>query len=161
MGFLLTQLYPLSAVILFTCLTWTASMMLQRLIDQLPTDGIPLHIELNQQLVKWKRNLALINNYIQKINNYFGVILLAFLVKQLVNFVTYIYFLIKAMQTNDLVSLKFLSVSLVKTVIYVTLLALVSHRIKQKVLTADSLLESLYENIMNFRSRKLVSSFVT
>lgn len=135
-GFSITDLYPLSGVVLFACLTWTASMMLQRLIDQLPTDEIPQQMELNQQLVKWKRNLGLINDYIEKINHFFGFILLAFLAKNLFNFITYSYFMMKVIQSNDQITLRRLSIMFTKTVLYVSLPVMASHRIKQKVRTA-------------------------
>ena len=125
------------------CLTLTASMMFQRLIDQLPTDEIPLHVELNQQLITWKRNLGLINDYIDKINHFFGVILLAFVTEQLFNFITYIYFLAKALQNKDFSMQLLLSINLVKTIMYVALLALVSHRIKQKVTSFQSCASTL------------------
>jgi len=133
-GFWFSQIYPTVAVIFYMCLTWSASMMLQHLIDQLPNSEIPLRLELNQQLLKWKRNFGIIGDYIAKINNFFGVTLLAFLTRQLFNFIFYIYWLMDELQEPiDSYTRNLLIIYITRIVIYVALLALISHRIKQKV----------------------------
>lgn len=134
-GFWLSELYSINAVMFFMVLTWTASLMLQHLIDQLPVSEIPLHFGLNHRLLNWKRNFRMISDYIGKINSYFGVMLLAFLTRELFNFIFYIYWLMDELQEpiNSYMR-NLLIIYIIKIVIYVAFLALVSHRIKQKVL---------------------------
>ena len=132
-GYWISCLYPSTAIILFMCLAWVASMMLQRLIDELPTNLIPFHSELNQELVKWKRDYRSISDYIEKINHFFGFILLAFLATILINFVTYIFWLIKCVQQGNFFYENVLAFLIFKNVIYALFLIMISHRIKQKV----------------------------
>ena len=142
LGYWLGTLYPVSAVVLFMSLTWMASMMLQRLVDDLPTAAIPVHYELNEQLVTWKRHYRLISDFIERINHLFGAILLTYIASQIFNYVTYIFWLIlefkhkksavlQLQESKELQTL--LMVYLVRNGAYVFSLIMVSHRIKQKV----------------------------
>ena len=120
-------------------LTWTASLMLQHLIDQLPTyDEFPLHVEVNRQLLEWKLKFELINDYIEKIDRFFGVVLLGYMAKQLFNIVAYIYWLaVRIQQSREFDLQMTLAVYLSRNLAYVFLLSFVSYRIKQKVRKAD------------------------
>ena len=135
-GYWISCLYPSTAAISFVCLAWTASMMLQGLIAELPTNLIPFHTELNQQLVKWKRDYRLISEYIEKINHFYGFILLAFLATLLINFVTYIFLLVKCVQQGNFAAENALTILIIKNIIYAFFLILISHRIRQQVSNA-------------------------
>ena len=126
-------------------LTWTASLMLQHLIDQLPTyDEFPLHVEVNRQLLEWKLKFELINDYIEKIDRFFGVVLLGYMAKQLFNIVAYIYWLaVRIQQSREFDLQMTLAVYLSRNLAYVFLLSFVSYRIKQKVRKADRRLRDL------------------
>jgi len=136
----MTDFYRVNALILFMCLTWTASMMLERLIDDLPKNNISYNMEISQKLVKWKLAYQLINNYIEKINRFFGIILLASLTKQLFSSVTYLYWLILEVETTTDVSFQMLLIFyLIRNITYIVALTMISYRIKQKVLGSNRL----------------------
>ena len=144
MGFWFARLYPLSAVVFFIVLTWTASFMLQHLIDGLPTDEIPQHVEINQQLLKWKLKFELINDYIEKINGFFGVILLSYMGQQLFNIIAFTYWLTtRILQSREFEIQKMLIIYLFRNLVYIFLLSFVSHRIKQKVRSVERNLRGL------------------
>lgn len=133
-GISLGRFYQVLAVFFFICLTWLASMMLDSLIDQLPANQVTANNDFGQQLRKWDHNFGLINDYIEEINRFFGLILLLALAKLVLNVDFRIFFIIQR-QHEETVFL-FLVDSLLGTplnVIYLTLILLVSHRIQQKV----------------------------
>ena len=136
----MTDFYRLSAVVLFMCLTWITSMMLERLIDDLPKNNISYNMEISQQLLKWKLAYQLISNFIEKINRFFGIILLAYLTRQLFSSVTYVYWLILEVEaTTDMEFQIMLVFYIIRNIAYVVVVTMVSHRIKQKVYTSNSL----------------------
>jgi len=132
-GYWIIDMYPISAVVLFMCLTWTASMMLQRLIDDLPTTTISSNMEMSPQMIKWKHNYQLISSFIEKINHFFGAILLTFISRQLFYFIAYIYLLVMLLQRESLELGTLFVFYLIKHVTYVFCITSVSHRIKKKV----------------------------
>ena len=137
----MTLLYQTTAVVFFAVLTLTTSMMLEHLIEQLPANETDLHGRLNQQLLKWKRHFGIISDCIEKIDDYFGVILLCFLAKQLFNIIAFTYWLAREFKHSSGIYPKTsLIVYLAKTVAYVVLVALVSHRVKQKVQIKSNIL---------------------
>jgi len=93
-------IYEALAVYLSLCLIWMGSMMLERVIDQLPTDLTPSYRELGKQLRKWERTFGLIKDYIENINSYLGVILLITVGKAIFVVNINIYFLIKSMSLS-------------------------------------------------------------
>lgn len=134
LGFWVTDFYRLSAIILFTCLAWTASMMLERLIDDLPKNNISYNMEISQQLVKWKLAYQLINNYIDKINGFFGIILLVYLARQVFSSVIHLYwFILEVEATTDVNFQMLLVFYIIRSITYVVCITMVSYRIKQKV----------------------------
>ena len=134
MGFWIAQLYQVSVLIFFMVLTSVTSMMLEHLIDQLSVIEIHSHGPLSQNLLKWKRNFGRISHCIDKINDFFGVVLLCFLTKQLVNIIAYTYWLIRELRYSSGIYPKtWLIFYIIRAVIYVVLTTLVSHRVKQKV----------------------------
>lgn len=140
-GYWVSSLYPSTAVVSFICLASTASIMLQRLVDELPTNLIPFQTELNQQLIKWKRDYRSVSNYIEKINHFYGFILLTFLAMLLINLVSYIFFLIKFVQQGNSALEKALAFLIIKNLVYALFLILICHRIKQKVTNAQTFSE--------------------
>lgn len=97
-------------------------------------------MEISQKLVKWKLAYQLINNYIEKINRFFGIILLASLTKQLFSSVTYLYWLILEVETTTDVSFQMLLIFyLIRNITYIVALTMISYRIKQKVLGSNRL----------------------
>ena len=130
----ISDIYPIGAIILFMCLAWMASMMLERLRDDLPTADISHNMEINPQMMKWKQNYQLINSFIEKIVRFFGVILLAFMSRQLFRFVCYFFFLVSAVRRQKAFEHQLLLIFyLIKHGAYVFSLTWVSHRIKTKV----------------------------
>ena len=109
-------------------------MMLDSLIDQLPANQVTANNDFGQQLRKWDHNFGLINDYIEEINRFFGLILLLALAKLVLNVDFRIFFIIQRRYEETVVL--FLVDNLLGTplnVIYLTLILLVSHRIQQKV----------------------------
>ena len=133
-GIWISQLYPVTAIIFFMILARMTSMMLENLIEELLVNDVSQKVILLWKVIEWKQQYRLINDYIYKINRFYGVILLSFLFTHLVYFITHIFFLIMdhlaSRNSND----QYMSVfQLLRTVTYLFLLTSVSHRIKQKV----------------------------
>lgn len=133
-GYRVAEVYQATAIISFMVLTSVTSMMLEYLTDQLPVNEMGRQNELNQQLLKWKRDLAAIADCVEAINNSFGFILLCFLTKQLFNVIAFTYWLTYELKYSaSFYSKTWLIVFLVKAVTYTGLIALVSHGVKRKV----------------------------
>lgn len=134
-GFWITQLYPITAVIVFMCLVCVASMMLERLVHELPAiNSITCHSELMWKVIKWKRNYQLIHDYVDKINDFFGFILLAFTIYQLFRLIFYLFWLYLEFQNQRVLSYQYtLIIYILRIVIYVSLLVSISQRITEKV----------------------------
>ena len=131
----LGHMYQSLATVLFLCLAWLASMMLERLSDQLPCDGTPFRPALSLQLLRWKRAFGLIRQYIEKINGSFGFILLLLLGKFVFYFIKEINEMLTLIKSFK-IELFLMTVSLLKTCFFLILIILFCHRIQQKVITA-------------------------
>ena len=127
-------LYQVMAIIFFLCLTWLASMMLDSLVDRLPPNEVVLHSDFDQELQKWEHNFHLINEYIEKINSFFGLILLLALGKLALNINFSAFFTMQKHrgETHFIYSIYSL-VEILVNGFHLTLILLVSHRIHQKV----------------------------
>ena len=131
-------MYQSLANVLFLCLTWLASMMLEHLSDQLPGDGTPSHPALNPKLLKWERAFELIRDYIDKINGSFGFILLITLGKSVFYSVMIIYNLLTRLSWP--INIDFLlksTVGIINHNFNFILIILVCQRIEQKVITSN------------------------
>ena len=134
-GMGVSTLYQFSAIFSFTYLTLMASMMLESLINQLPTNCTSFPSEINQHLAKWARNFELITNFVGKINSFFGLVLLIFMADVLFTFVLGPFVFLKGFEKKVEV---YYIVIVVKCVIHFTMVVLVSHSIKQKVNTVNN-----------------------
>ena len=137
MGIWFGYMYQSLAKVLFLCLTWLASMMLERLSDQLPCDGTPFRPALSLQLQRWECAFGLIRQYIEKINGSFGFILLLLLGKLVNYFVLFIRNLIKLIQSFKIESFLITTTGLLKISFVLVLITFFCHRIQRKVITAD------------------------
>ena len=133
----LGHMYQSLATVLFLCLAWLASMMLERLSDLLPCDGTPFRPALSLQLQRWECAFGLIRQYIEKINGSFGFILLLLLGKLVNYFVLFIRNLIKLIQSFKIESFLITTTGLLKISFVLVLITFFCHRIQRKVITAD------------------------
>ena len=135
MGYWISELYPISAVVSFLCLAAMTSSMLQILIDELQLIDILFYDQLNQRLLRWKRHYRLIGDLIHKINAFYGAIFIWYMIKQLINVVTYSFWLVLEIRSLRMFSLQCqLVVYLLRIAMYVSLLTMMAHRIKIQVL---------------------------
>lgn len=135
MGFWITQLYPITAAILFVYLTRMASMMLEKLVHELPeTHIISYRPVLILEVAKWKRNYHLIHDFIEEISGFFGFILLVFFGYQLAKFTTFLFWLDHELKYQRVLWYQYqLIIYSVRVIIYVWLLPLTTHQITKKV----------------------------
>jgi len=114
-------------------------MMLQNLIDELLATNDCWQLVFHWQVLKWKNHYQLITDYIYKINRFYGVILLSFLLSQLITFIACIFFLIMDYITSRQLNFEYImAIQLLRTVTYLFLLTFVSHRVKQKVFNSET-----------------------
>ena len=137
MGIWFGYMYQSLAKVLFLCLTWLASMMMERLSNQLPCDGTLSRPSLSLQLLRWERAFGLIRQYIEKINGSFGFILLLIFGKSVFYSMLDIYNLLTLQSTSiDIDFLPKYAVDILNQNFNLILIILICHRIERKVITA-------------------------
>ena len=121
-GMLMIDLYIYFAVILFVCLTCSASLSIQTIIVEVQNHFPPLRGAVIAQLMKWKQNYFLISSYVELIDRFFGMFLFVFLAKLFVTFFIFSFCAVIYWHNNDSSNLIHMVCFFIK---YGTLLALI------------------------------------
>lgn len=124
-------MYQILALILFVCLTWMASKMLDVLADQLTTDRMTLSGAISQRLQKWTHDYGLINDYIKEINDFFGTILFLSFGNQILNIILNLSLLKRQEEINFFVVRQIALVF--RDSLFISITILVSHRVHRNV----------------------------
>ena len=130
-----------SIIALFACLGFVASFMLQDLCEDISKTKQNLILSatfnLEDQLRKWKRCYQLICKYIERLNVCFGLILLIYLTKSFISFITFSFSVVVDIQKGVFFSQESLTIVYVTFFIsswcYLIAIVVVSNRIKSQV----------------------------
>ena len=94
-----------TVIVLFVCLGFTASFMLQDLSEDIAKSNenviLSTHFCLEARLKTWKQRYQLISKYVELINSYFGLILFIFMTKEFIAFITFSFSLIVEIQNGQ------------------------------------------------------------
>lgn len=136
-----SQLYPISAIALFVCLGWVASIILEAIVKDIqsyPTKNLLLsHISNHfQSVVKWKRMHVLVCEFLQHIDGCFGLVLLIFIAKQFMCIINDTYVTIIAFQTTKHLSVVNVvpMLAMIKHFFFLYMVTYVSEKIRKQVL---------------------------
>ena len=129
----ISQLYPISAIVLFCCLVETSSIITKTLAEDIRDQRNKGIIETNspQLLTKWKRKNMLICEFVGKINQCFGLIILLFTMKQFINFITFSFSIVLELRRGEISAIFF--IFLAKNSIYLAVMMLLCQRRKNMV----------------------------
>ena len=135
-----TQLYLISAIILFLCLGWMALMAFDILVQEIKSfcKKYIRSAAVNdfKKIVQWKRKHIFVCEFIDQINQCFGAILLIFIIKLLISITNYGFGTIETIKLKKTISYENIVIWIiaVKNLIYLFLITSLSEKINQKVI---------------------------
>merc|ERR1712071_62019 len=137
-GVEISDLYIYLSVILFVYLTYVASKSLQVIIEDVRSHLPKLHSERDCRLRKWHQSYALIHDYVEEVDAFFGPILLVFFVIKIFR-LTLEEIGHSDARTIDIVTVIWRVIYFAKVFLYLSLLAFRTQNMKHqaKVLTKE------------------------
>ena len=132
-GYEMAEFYIYLPVILFVCLTYLASISIQATIEDVQFQFTKSPTESGYQAKQWKQTYGLIHDFIEGIDEFFGLILLLFFTRMFIFFVVVAFRSIFDARTWSLGIIIYLAVSVSKFVIYMSLLTFQAHNMKKQV----------------------------
>ena len=120
------------STILFVNLTWLASMSLEGIAEEVQNAAQPFHDLAGHQVKKWKRTYCLIMNFVEEIDQFFGMFLLISFVKLYVTFFLFSFSAVVYMFTSKK-RLVFMIVYLIKNLVLMSVVIFASEQMRRKV----------------------------
>ena len=137
-----SQLYAISAIALFVCLGWLTSIVLEALVQDIQSYLNKSCADHLQLVVKWKRTHVLVCEFVQHINDCFGLVLLIFIAKQFICIINDAFVTIAAFRAMNRASVAdVLSImAITKNLFYLYMVTYVSEKIRNQVFITLSIL---------------------
>ena len=130
----ITDLYIYLTAILFVCLTCIGSISIQIIIKEVRTQIPKLENKSGNRVRKWRQIYGVVHEFIEEIDTFFGPILLIFFARMFIFFIISVFKLtyIEIMDLNISLILQRM-IYFAKVILYISMLAYRSHKMKQQV----------------------------
>ena len=148
MARVLNELYECLLAILFTFLTWLASLSIQVVTEQVESYSSPFDYEAGRLvIIKWRQSYTAILNFVQDVEEFFGPALLVLTAKQMVLFVVYMFSVFSQMSFMQQMRI-FAVTQLLRNFFFMSLLVVASQKMKENAMAlADALANFQFNDI--------------